>query len=610
MNISIWSLRIQAKVVLLSSIFLLITFGQSHERSDRILAKVGNSVITEQEFKLRFELMPGLNRHRKTNLQRAKLELIYSMIAEKLLAEEAFSHNIHLTYEFKEAFGDVRKMLARDQLYREEVADKIQISGEEVIREIEKARHEVFVEFIYTPEKESASFLRKLLFDDGSNFHSLSIDSSMMVVRDTATIIWSDADSAIAQAAYELNLGNVSQVLRAGDGYYIIRKARVGGSAHFLSLPSETLRNQVEKVLRNRKERERAEHFVRDALKERSGFAKIDLFNQFEHVFGNILRKSFSDEDYWVSDHVYGEMKNVLHRLMQDTLAVAGSHAWTVNDVLDMLYKKSFRIPRKEIKRLPYFLNAEIQTMVQQELLAQIALERSLDQKKEIRDMLQMWYAQHLAEYLKATLQEQVKVTDADVRKYLLQEDDFLTHNYMIRELESASADLMNNAASLLYEGMTFDSVAAMLSTEYPHEVELIERGPISPEETGKLAEILSRMKEGEWFGPIVKEEKLVILILLKKSISHTMLDKLDKVRIEEDILQMKQKRSLDLFLSEVAMRRGFEIFPEQLESLEVSAVPMLTYRFLGFGGRMFAVPIVDFQVDWVNLLPDAITIP
>jgi hypothetical protein len=70
------------------------------------------------------------------------------------------------------------------------------------------------------------------------------------------------------------------------------------------------------------------------------------------------------------------------------------------------------------------------------------------------------------------------------------------------------------------------------------------------------------------------------------------------------ELLRMKQRRLVTMFLSQSANRRGFDLYQDRLARLSVSPVPMLAFRFLGFGGRMFAVPFVDPQLDWLNVEP------
>ena len=78
---------------------------------------------------------------------------------------------------------------------------------------------------------------------------------------------------------------------------------------------------------------------------------------------------------------------------------------------------------------------------------------------------------------------------------------------------------------------------------------------------------------------------------------------------MRQEVFRMKVKRTTDLFLAQSAKRRGFDIYQESLLSLKVTPVPMMTYRLLGFGGRMFSVPFVSKQIDWVNVDPPSSTI-
>jgi len=50
-------------------------------------------------------------------------------------------------------------------------------------------------------------------------------------------------------------------------------------------------------------------------------------------------------------------------------------------------------------------------------------------------------------------------------------------------------------------------------------------------------------------------------------------------------------------------------IYQDRLLRLKLSSVPMTTFRILGFGGRMFAVPFVDPQIDWLSVEPPSGTI-
>jgi hypothetical protein len=75
------------------------------------------------------------------------------------------------------------------------------------------------------------------------------------------------------------------------------------------------------------------------------------------------------------------------------------------------------------------------------------------------------------------------------------------------------------------------------------------------------------------------------------------------------EVLRMKQQRVLTLFLSQSARARGFDVFADRLKALTVTTTPMLAYRLLGFGGRMFEVPFVEPQLEWLETDPPSQTI-
>ncbi len=73
----------------------------------------------------------------------------------------------------------------------------------------------------------------------------------------------------------------------------------------------------------------------------------------------------------------------------------------------------------------------------------------------------------------------------------------------------------------------------------------------------------------------------------------------------------IKQKKILDASIAKSARQRGYDIYTDRLKLLKVSSVPMITYRILGFGGRMFAVPFVTPQVDWIGVEnPEKVLLP
>ena len=70
-------------------ILLLSFFSQSLAQNEKdIIAKVGDKILTVDEFKYRFEFTPQINRI-NSDQESAKDELLYTLISENLFAIEA-----------------------------------------------------------------------------------------------------------------------------------------------------------------------------------------------------------------------------------------------------------------------------------------------------------------------------------------------------------------------------------------------------------------------------------------------------------------------------------------------------------------------------------------
>jgi hypothetical protein len=62
-----------------------------------------------------------------------------------------------------------------------------------------------------------------------------------------------------------------------------------------------------------------------------------------------------------------------------------------------------------------------------------------------------------------------------------------------------------------------------------------------------------------------------------------------------------KLQAFLNQSLGQSANKYDVYIYRKNLDATEVTQIPAMVYRFLGFGGRMFAAPFLDIQLEWIN---------
>jgi hypothetical protein len=136
---------------------------QSTDGQESYIARAGNRFISEKEFLERYELLPAQYRNRQNNTEESKLYFLYSLIAEKLLAQEALDRRLDQDSVYEEASNDVRSKLARDRLYRNEISAKVRITEDEVRGALADAQRRLFLSYIYCEDSTVAEFIRMQL---------------------------------------------------------------------------------------------------------------------------------------------------------------------------------------------------------------------------------------------------------------------------------------------------------------------------------------------------------------------------------------------------------------------------------------------------------------
>ena len=377
----------------------------------------------------------------------------------------------------------------------------------------------------------------------------------------------------------------------------------------FTSLSPDVQREQVLSVLRKRKERVRTSEYVRSALKQGAAYSPPGTFRTFAHEVGEVIAEKESDpKGVQFTPEMGEELRRRCARILPDTLLVAGATAWTVDQVTDLLVQKGFVVAGDARRRTARRLYDVFWEWSSQELLAQEALRRGLDAAPEVQEALAPWREHYLAAMMKARAAAGTDVSDEEVYRHLASRDTAArVPRVRVRELRTGTLEAMSEALAALEEGMPLAEVvqrwtsdeAARKARGVTPLFAITERPPV-----GMLA---SRLEIGERYGPVRDSTGYVYFELLEKQASAPPGDTTGAAAFQEarkELLSLKARRRVSLFLAKVGQDRGFEAYTDRLGAVKVSNIPMLTYRFLGFGGRMFAVPFVDPQLEWLTLEP------
>jgi hypothetical protein len=312
------------------------------------------------------------------------------MIAEKLLAQEALDRHLDRDSVYQNSVDEIKKMLARDQLYREEVAGKVQITAKELENAASDARRTLFLSFVYCEKRTDAEFILKQL-QHSVPFHRLEIDSSMGVMRDTVTLTWGEAEAPIELAAYRLKEKTFSPVIEASTGFYILYLENVVPDQFYTGMQPHVLRERIETVLRLRKEKDRLDEYVQETLHEKAGFALPRPFKTVARALNVVWSSCPDGSEQRLTDSVVTEVQKQCRPILFDSMVVVGRSYWSVAEVLDRLRGTKYRISRDQTTGVASQLNMQLFYFVQQELLAEEASKKKLDERWDVKKELDVW---------------------------------------------------------------------------------------------------------------------------------------------------------------------------------------------------------------------------
>lgn len=194
-----------------------------------VVAMVNDQVITMQDVDAKISKLPA---YYQQILQGRKKELVDDMVLEVLLYEEAKKRGIDKDKEVKEMLEDAHKKILISKLVKDEVETKTTVSDKDAEEYYNSHKEEFMI-----PERLKASHIlvkteeeAKAVLDElakGKSFEELakekSIDSSAKRGGDVGYFTKGQMTPEFEAAAYKLEIGQISPVVKTQFGYHIIK---------------------------------------------------------------------------------------------------------------------------------------------------------------------------------------------------------------------------------------------------------------------------------------------------------------------------------------------------------------------------------------------------
>ncbi len=587
------------QIIFLFFLSFLITFIPSRTviAQHDTLAIVNGEPITSDEFIDRFELSVYPGKGLNEDLDKAKQGFLYSMIAEKLLSNE---NSISVKDpDPDESFlkNEIESIFLRDVLYRKEVLSKVKVTKKELVEGIKYSSYNYIVDAFYFPD----SLWAKGFYDNINNKPQRYVyhyTDSLNICHDTLEIGYGESDETIENAFFNQKIGFNSMPTNTVDGWVIFRIIDKKLNTKYSAQPPGKRSQMVHDVIAYRKGYRIGRDYLNSVMKGVSVNVNYRIFNPLVYKIKSILathRPASFDKGYYLSrEELINLKKNFSFDPRAPMLKFNGGEL-TLGYIFDNLSLSGFSPVDTSVNDITFSLHMALKFIVQNYFLAKHAEKMGLQTSQEVKYNTQMFLDAYRSNRLANNIIDTVKVTSDETNDYFEHHKDEVLKDIELR-VQIYTLDNLDEAAAVLnrldkIKNPLQDTTGAVWLHAY---------------QLSELGAVIAELKDGDIYGPLFIKGKYTIFRLLEKRSNISQREISNSIQAaKEMLLNQKRNEVMSKYLAKLASEQSTKIFISKLKEVDVTPIQMLTFRYIGFGGKIIAVPSLYPHEEWVKYLND-----
>lgn len=586
--------------------FSSLALSQSNEE---VVATVGGNSITVDELQYRYELTPQMFRENENARNKLKMEFLYTLIAEKLLASYGETSLLDTAEIVRNTLKYFEEMFVRDELYKRMVVEKAKYKADSLLGFYLINSTEVMVTYIRTNRLEEVKRIYELL-KNGVPFDFFYSDTSLSR-QDTLTIKFGQFSEYAEDEILTLPANTFSEpTFIDGQWYimYIVKK--------LFPIMERTRGWGSEYKRLSKLAKERAEFaFYKDYMKS--------IFGNLNVKANGKLLKLFSEEIYLileskklsqgqqgkyflaVSDLALAD-KRLSEESLNSTFVNLPIGSIPLRDFTNFLRFENLSFDSLDYQNVLDKLNGKTRKFIEYKMLANEGYKLRLEKYPDVQKQYNMWKQNYFYQLVLAEFTDSVNVSDDEVKTYYNQLNK---KNYKVKEVNVVEVLVRDpeTAEKVLLElesGKDIKEAAADYSIREDAKFEL-ETGfkPISYFK--EIGAVLNNLNIGEVYGPMkVSEGYSIFKLIGVKEDSTYNTESFDQVKKEltNELRHLKMKQSINEFIAKLAKQNNIVINKEVLSTIKSTTHNSLVFKLLGFGGKITAVPLIAPNSEWVEL--------
>lgn len=438
------------------------------------------------------------------------------LIEDKLLIIGGYARTLDADISILEAVDAEKEKFLLDELYRAEVIDKVTVDEAELKDIFNHWFDRVYFRHIVVKDKDRADSLLGVL-NSGGEFADLAERFSI----DQATrfrggdpgreFSYNELPVELAKAAFSMQKDQVGGPVKSDMGWHILK---VQETRKLESRDYESVRPSIESNLRRRKQQERRTTH----LEQVEGNSKI-TFNEQTLTLWREKFKQVADTSSMPKDRLPAVPSAALSQQEKDRVIYTFGSDYSVGlgEFCEALEARSpFERPdpydETQLRRFAFQLSLF-------DILHEEALRQRLDESPIYKERVQNFLESLIADRMRnSVLIRGIAVTETEVRAfYDANPDSFVEPaGFHCREILVFKQDEADRLAGQLRAGANFEELARLHTQRAGMKSKGGDIGWVTPKAWPSFLEPVSKLKPGEWTGPVAGVDQYSLLQLIE----------------------------------------------------------------------------------------------
>ena len=608
------------KISVLFTLFLVFPGLVKTQTDDKIIAKIGNISISEKEFKMRYDFTPHLGLQQKRT-QETKRSFLYSLIAEKLFALDAMNSGLDTNDIVEYTLKEYEKMFVRDALYKMVVKDKAKSKADSLLSKYIDEASDFWVIYISSKNGNEINKIYSLL-GKGVPFDSLYVELNNYN-NDTLKLKIGDLDEDIETELLRTKENNYTKPLfiktnspDTEPAWFIFKMVKKNNPILARLTGWETEYKRLEKIAEGRAENKIYRKFMPDFFKMEKIKADGELLKSLAEKISSVFKeksKNRKSEDEKMFLNIY-DLIAIQNEFGKDSLNMPyiylEDHTITLKDFLRHFRFINFSSTKYDFQTIASLVNSKTKKFIEEELLVKEGYKRVLQNLPEVKESYKMWRDNYLLEIDKANLSDSVKISDEEIlNEYNKSKEYMKPVEVKIIEILTDSLEVVEKVLNELRNNVDMHELARKYSQRKLTKENGGELGFFPVTSYGEIGKIAGKMEIGEVYGPLKVPDGYSIFKLIGKKEESKIQTSFNeqKEEIKNELTYKKMNDSIINYTVKLANKYGIKIYENALSAVNVTSINSFVFRYLGFGDRITAVPLLPPNTDWVKQWKESI---